>query len=48
VLNKVIDSKEISDDDAYQIYQESQHDPSELYKIAQILRNKQKGTKVTY
>ncbi|HMK33387.1 MAG TPA: 7,8-didemethyl-8-hydroxy-5-deazariboflavin synthase CofG [Nitrosopumilaceae archaeon] len=48
VLNKVIDNKEISNDEAYQIYQESQHDPSELYKIAQILRNKNKGTKVTY
>src|SRR6266850_3828784 len=48
VLNKVIDNKEISNDEAYQIYQESQQDPSELYKIAQILRNKYKGTSVTY
>jgi len=48
VLNKVIDNKEISNDEAYQIYQESQRDPAELYKIAQILRNKYKGAKVTY
>ncbi|HMK32177.1 MAG TPA: 7,8-didemethyl-8-hydroxy-5-deazariboflavin synthase CofG, partial [Nitrosopumilaceae archaeon] len=48
VLNKVIDNKEISNDEAYQIYQESQRDPAELYKIAQILRNKHKGVKVTY
>ena len=48
VLNKVIDNKEISKDEAYQIYEESQHSPFGLYKTAQILRNKQKGRRVTY
>jgi 7,8-didemethyl-8-hydroxy-5-deazariboflavin synthase CofG subunit len=47
-LNKIIDNKEISKDEAYQIYEESQHTHFELYRIAQILRNKQKGTRVTY
>src|SRR5438445_12108344 len=43
-----MDNKEISKDEACQIYTESQHEPSELYKIAQILRNKKKGDRVTY
>ncbi len=47
-LNKIIDNKEILKDEAYQIYEESQHSHFELYRIAQILRNKQKGTRVTY
>jgi FO synthase len=48
ILNRVIDNKEISKDEAYQIYEESQHTPFELYKTSQILRNKYKGTHVTY
>jgi len=47
-LNRVVDNKEISKDEAYQIYEESQQNPIELYKISQILRNKYKGTRVTY
>jgi len=47
-LDKTFDGKEISKDEAYQIYEESQNNPFELYKIAQILRNKKKGTRVTY
>ena len=48
VLNRVIDNKEILKEEAYQIFDESQHTPFELYKISQILRNKHKGTHVTY
>jgi FO synthase subunit 1 len=48
VLSRVIDNKEISKDEAYQIYEESQQNPSELYRIAKILRNKKKGARVTY
>jgi 7,8-didemethyl-8-hydroxy-5-deazariboflavin synthase len=48
VLNRVIDNKEISKDEAYQIFDESKQTPFELYKVAQILRNKYKGTHVTY
>ena len=47
-LNRVIDNKEISKEEAYQIYEESQNTPLELYKTSQILRNKYKGTHVTY
>jgi len=48
VLNRVIDNKEISKNEAYQIFDESQKTPFELYKISQILRNKYKGNHVTY
>ena len=48
LLNKVFDGKEITHDEAYQIYQESENNPHELYKAAQILRNKNKGKTVTY
>ena len=47
-LNRVVNNKEISKDEAYQIYEESQQNSIELYKISQILRNKYKGTRVTY
>ncbi|MGI0081762.1 MAG: 7,8-didemethyl-8-hydroxy-5-deazariboflavin synthase CofG [Nitrosopumilaceae archaeon] len=47
-LNKSLDGKELSKEDSYQIYQESQNDPSEIYSIAKILRNKHKGKTVTY
>jgi 7,8-didemethyl-8-hydroxy-5-deazariboflavin synthase CofG subunit len=48
ILNRIIDNKEILKEEAYQIYEESQHSPFELYKTSQILRNKYKGTYVTY
>ena len=48
MLNRIIDNKEISKEESYQIYEESQQTPLELYKISQILRNKYKGTRVTY
>lgn len=47
-LNKTLDGRELSKDDAYQIYQESQKNPSELFQIAKILRNRYKGKVVTY
>lgn len=47
-LNKVIDGKELSKEDAYQIYQESQDNSSPLYATAQVLRNKHRGKIVTY
>lgn len=48
VLNRIIDNKEILKEEAYQIFDESQQAPFELYKISQFLRNKYKGTHVTY
>ncbi len=47
-LNKTLEGKEISKNEAYQIYEESQHNPAQLYNTAQILRSKKKGTNVTY
>jgi 7,8-didemethyl-8-hydroxy-5-deazariboflavin synthase CofG subunit len=47
-LNKTLEGREISKDEAYQIYQELQKNPSEIYRVAQILRNKNKGKTVTY
>jgi 7,8-didemethyl-8-hydroxy-5-deazariboflavin synthase CofG subunit len=47
-LNKTLEGREISKDEAYEIYQELQKNPSEIYQVAQILRNKNKGKTVTY
>jgi len=47
-LNKSLEGNEISKDEAYQIYQELQKNPSEIYRAAQILRNRNKGKTVTY
>lgn len=47
-LNKTLEGREISKDEAYQIYQELQKNPSEIYRVSQTLRNKHKGKVVTY
>lgn len=47
-LNKTLEGREISKDEVYQIYQELQKNPSEIYRVAQVLRNKNKGETVTY
>src|SRR2546430_3725754 len=43
-----MDGREPSTEESYQIYQDAEKDPSEIYKAAQFLRNKNKGRKVTY
>ena len=48
LLNRLVDGKELSKDDVYEIYQDAERDPSELYKTAQFLRNKNKEHIVTY
>ncbi|HXV38096.1 MAG TPA: 7,8-didemethyl-8-hydroxy-5-deazariboflavin synthase CofG [Nitrosopumilaceae archaeon] len=48
VLNKSLQGNETTKDEAYQIYQELQKNPSEVYRVAQILRNRNKGKTVTY
>ncbi|MDE1862826.1 MAG: 7,8-didemethyl-8-hydroxy-5-deazariboflavin synthase subunit CofG [Thaumarchaeota archaeon] len=48
LLNKVFDGKEISREDAYEIYLEAQRNPHDLHHTAQILRNKNKGKLATY
>jgi FO synthase subunit 1 len=47
-LNKTLEGREISKHEVYQIYQELQKNPSEVYRVSQILRNKHKGKIVTY
>lgn len=48
LLNRLIDGRIPSKEEAYQIYQDAQRDPSELYKVSQFLRTKYKGAIVTY
>ena len=48
LLNRLIDGSVPSKEEAYQIYQDAEKDPSELYKVSQFLRSKYKGTTVTY
>jgi len=47
-LNKVLEGKEISKNDAYQIYKISIDYPSPLFQAAQILRNKNHSNLVTF
>ena len=48
LLNRLVDGRMPSKNEAYQIYQAAERDPSELYKVSQFLRNNHKGTTVTY
>ncbi|NHH96760.1 7,8-didemethyl-8-hydroxy-5-deazariboflavin synthase subunit 1 [Candidatus Nitrosotalea sp. FS] len=48
LLNSLVDGRTPSKDDAYHIYQDSEMDPTDLYKVSQFLRTKNKGTRVTY
>ncbi|HXX06382.1 MAG TPA: 7,8-didemethyl-8-hydroxy-5-deazariboflavin synthase subunit CofG, partial [Candidatus Bathyarchaeia archaeon] len=48
LLNNVTEGREISKDEACQIYQSAHNEPSEVYKAAEFLRNKNKGSVVTY
>ncbi len=47
-LNNVLDGKEISKKDAYQVFNFSKDDPLELFKTAKILRNKNQGNIVSF
>ena len=47
-LNKSLDGNDISKDEAFHIYQELEKNPSEIYRVARILRNQNKGKTVTY
>ena len=48
MLNHVLEGKKITVEDANEIFCVSKHDPSELFKTAQILRNKHKKNIVTF
>lgn len=47
-LNHLIDGKEITTSEAYEIFDSSQVNPSEIYKTATLLRNKHKKKSVTF
>ncbi len=48
LLIKIRNNKKISKDEVYQIYQEAEKDPSELFKVSRTLRTENKGNIVTY
>jgi FO synthase subunit 1 len=48
LLNRLVDGKTPTKDEAHQIYQDTEKDPSELYKVSQFLRNNHSGDLVTY
>jgi 7,8-didemethyl-8-hydroxy-5-deazariboflavin synthase len=48
LLNKVVDGGQITQDDAFEIYEFSKSRPAELYRVASKLRNKHKQKTVTF
>ncbi len=47
-LNRILDGKNISRQEAFEIFKTSQNEPSELFQTAQTLRKKHKGNTVTF
>lgn len=47
-LNHVLDGKEISKSQSYEIFDHAKNSPVELYKAANLLRNKNKGHTITF
>ncbi|MHB8546375.1 MAG: 7,8-didemethyl-8-hydroxy-5-deazariboflavin synthase CofG [Nitrosotalea sp.] len=48
LLNRLVDGRMPSKDEACRIYQDADRDPTELYQVSQLLRTSHKGTTVTY
>ena len=48
LLNSVTEGREITKEEAYQIYQDEENELVEVYKAAEFLRNKNKKSIVTY
>ena len=48
LLNSITEGREITKEEAYQIYLDAENEPLEVYKAAEFLRNKNKGSVVTY
>lgn len=48
LLNRLVDGRTPSKDEACRIYQDADRDPTELYQVSQLLRTSHKGTTVTY
>lgn len=47
-LNRILDGKEISKSQTYEIFDYAKQDTAELYKTANILRNMHKGNTITF
>ncbi len=47
-LNRILDGKNISQDDAFEIFNISEKEPLELFQTAQIIRKQNKGTIVSF
>ncbi|MBI5698110.1 MAG: 7,8-didemethyl-8-hydroxy-5-deazariboflavin synthase subunit CofG, partial [Thaumarchaeota archaeon] len=47
-LNRILDGKEISKQDAYAIFDSAKSNTAELYQAAKTLRSKHKGNTVTF
>ena len=43
ILNKIFDGKEISKDEAYQVFLNSKSKPDQFFRIAENIRNQYKG-----
>lgn len=48
LLNKLLDKRDITREEAYQVYHEAENNPHELYKAAGAIRDREKGRTVTY
>ena len=48
ILNLVLEGKEISKEQAYQIFQISEKSPKELFETAKKIRNKNQGKIITF
>ena len=48
ILNRLVDGRTPSREEAHAIYQDAKDDPLEIYKVSQFLRTKNKGITVTY
>lgn len=48
VLNKVLDGKELQKQDAYELFESSKTNPEEIFKTANVLRNKNHKKIVTF
>jgi len=47
-LNKILDGRQITEDQIFQIFKIAQKDPTELFKVAQILRKRHKTNSVSF
>ena len=47
-LNKVLEGKEITEDDAYELFSHSKYDSEKIFKVANNLRDHHKGKVVSF